>query len=636
MRRGFTSAQPIRSRLRPFGFTLVLAVFVGWHPAVLTAQQQERISEFGKYEGYTESRFDEWVTHSRYLEMRDGVRLAIDVVRPAVDGKATAEPLPVIWTHSRYHRSPQAALKQFGAGNADRIKSMVDASSDLKRLVRHGYVLAAAAVRGSGASFGRYEGLFSPSETRDAYEITQWLASQPWCDGNVGMHGGSYLGITQYMAASQAPPALKAIFPNVAGFDLYDVIYPGGVYRLDMVKHWGDLTRQLDTQWLPQRVESDAKGQQLKLAVAEHLDNWDVIKEFRVAKFRDTVASGYSYLTHNPAPYLAQINQAQVPAYHWCGWDDIFITDALLWYTNYRGPQKLAVGAWPHSQTLDRELMRERSRLLSAEQHRWFDYWLKGIDNGVMDDHPVRFATLDDPGRWQWQTATTWPLSATRSAQFYFAAGFSGSVKSVNDGQLTESKPQMAEARDDYPVNPNTTTGTATRWDNAVGAGVLNYPDMTSNDEQSLTYTTAPLSEDLPVTGHPVVTLFVQSTSDDADFYVLLEEVDANGKSRYVTEGILRASHRQLADAPWNNVGLPYQRSFERDKSKLPIGQVTKLQFDLHPVSQIFNAGHRIRIAVMGADKDNTEPPPAPDATISIHRSKPYPSHIQLPIRSSD
>ena len=178
-----------------------------------------RISEFGRYEGYSEPRFDEWVKTSQYLEMRDGVKLAIDVVRPAVNGEPVDERFPVIWTHSRYHRSLR--------------NSSVDPQPVLQRLVRHGYVYAAVGVRGSGASYGRYEGLFSPNETRDAYEIIDWLANQPWSDGNVGMYGGSYLGITQYMAASQQHPALKAIFPNVAVFDMYDLLYPGGVYRDD-------------------------------------------------------------------------------------------------------------------------------------------------------------------------------------------------------------------------------------------------------------------------------------------------------------------------------------------------------------------------------------------------------------------
>ena len=594
---------------------------------------QEKVSSFGEYAGYSQPRFTEWINSSQYIEMRDGVKLALDIVRPAIDGQAVEEKLPVVWTHSRYHRSPQAVMKQFGSDQADQIKSMVDAQSDLQRLVRHGYVVASVGVRGSGASFGRYEGLLSPNETQDAYEITEWLARQPWCDGKVGMHGASYLGMTQYMAASKAPPSLKAIFPNVAGFDLFDVIYPGGVYRQDMVEHWGGLTRQLDLEWMAPRVDVDTDSKLLESAIEQHRGNWDVVKEYRKTKFRDIVAGGYSFMTHNPASQLTQINQAQVPAYHWCGWYDIFVTDATLWFTNYKGPQKLAIGSWPHAATPDPKVWEERLRLRSAEQHRWFDYWLKGIDNGIMDEPPVNIATLDDPGKWSWSSATNWPLRQTETMSFFLSEGASRSVESTNDGLLVNDQPRMESASDAYKIDFSTTTGTATRWDNAVGVGPMRYPDMTANDKKCLTYTTEPLGYDVNVTGHANITLYIESSADDADIYVLLEEVDADGKSHYVTEGVLRASHRKQSRAPWNNIDLPYQRSFQSDQSKLSPATVIRIDMDLHPVSNIFNKNHRIRVAIMGADQDNTEPPPVPEGTVlTVHRNKRFASVLRLPI----
>ena len=150
--------------------------------------------------------------------MRDGVHLAVDIVRPAVNGEPVGEPLPLVWTHARYHR----AREEGGV-----VYSLVDRRAFLQLLVQHGYIVAAVDVRGSGASYGRYKGVYSEAETRDAYEMTEWFAAQPWCDGNVGMYGGSYLGMAQYMAASQAPPHLKAIFPSMAGFDLYSLFYTG-------------------------------------------------------------------------------------------------------------------------------------------------------------------------------------------------------------------------------------------------------------------------------------------------------------------------------------------------------------------------------------------------------------------------
>jgi len=594
----------------------------------------DAISEFGRYEGYSEPRFDRWVTSSQYVEMRDGVKLAVDVTRPALDGAPVEEPLPVVWTHSRYHRNPGELVKHFAQGEeVPDIRSMVDAQSDLRRLVRHGYVVASVGVRGSGASFGRFEGLFSDAETRDAYEIIEWLASQPWSDGNVGMYGGSYLGITQYMAASQAPPALKAIFPRVAAFDMYDLIYPGGIFRADMLGHWAELTQDLDLEWAAPPVDADTAGDMLREAMAQHRDNWDVMAEYSAGRFRDYAAPTLSWAQHGPTAFLESINEAKVPAYHFNGWFDVFVTDATLWYANYDGPQKAAIGAWSHSSMPDSALMAERQRLVEIEQHRWFDYWLKGIDNGIMDEPPVQYAVINDPGVWSWRSAETWPPAEARATRYYLAAGPSGSVESMNDGLLTTSPPSERNAHDAYTVDPTTTTGTTSRWDNAVGVPVMSYPGLAANDRKALTYTSPPLEGDLTVVGHPVVTLYVTSTAGDADFYVLLEEVDEQGAVRYVTEGVLRGSHRKLDDAPWDNLGLPYQRSFEADRIPLPSDEPTELVMDLHPTATVFNAGHRIRVTIMGADADNTEPPSiSPPPTVRVYRSATHASQISLPL----
>jgi putative CocE/NonD family hydrolase len=447
------------------------------------------------------------------------------------------------------------------------------------------------------------------------------------------MYGGSYLGITQYMAASQAPPSLKAIFPNVAVFDMYDLLYPGGVYRDDMIEHWCALTRDLDLNWPAPRVDADVEGVMLREAIEQHEDNWDVEEEYSAGRFRDYAVPTLSYAMHGPSAYLEEINRAQVPAYHFNGWFDIFVTDATLWFANYAGPQKLGIGAWAHGGIPDSVLTAERVRLTTIEQHRWFDYWLKGIDNGVMDEPPIRYAVMDDPGEWRWQAAEEWPPPATRPTRLYLAAGPSGSVASVNDGVLTPTIPSEDGSHDTYEVDPTTTTGTTTRWDNAVGAApLMMYPDLAANDLKSLTYTTPPLEEDITVTGHPVMTLYVTSTTRDADFHVLLEEVDERGAVRYVTEGVLRGSHRKLDEAPWDNLGLPYQRSYEADRTPLPTDTPAELVLDLHPTATVFNAGHRIRVTVMGADADNTKLGPlSPTPTLEVYRDRTHASHITLP-----
>lgn len=592
-----------------------------------------RVSEFGRYEGYGEPRYDGWVTTSGYVEVRDTVRLAVEVTRPALGAVVETEPLPVVWTHSRYHRNPSRIIPLL-APDLDPvpdIRSMVDANEDLQRLVLHGYVVASAAVRGSGASFGRYEGLFSATETADAVDLIKWLASEPWSDGNVGMYGGSYLGITQYMAASANPQALKAIFPDVAALDMYDMVYPGGVYRDDLIRHWGGLTREMDVSVPAPAVDEDVEGVLLRQAMAEHEDNWDVIEQYGAGRYRDHAAEELAWERHGPTGVFEDVLDARVPAYHWNGWYDIFVTDAALWFANYRGPQKLGIGAWSHAGMPDPELMAERMELYAVEQHRWFDFWLKGIENGVLDEPPIHYAVMNDPGDWRWVAADSWPPETT-PRRLFLAAGASGSVASVNDGALTPDAPAAGDAFDEYEVDLTTTTGTSSRWDNAVGAAPeMVYPDLSATDAKSLTYTTVPLEADLTVTGHPVVTLWVTSSRRDADFFVLLEEVDETGFSRYVTEGVLRASHRALAEAPWDNLGLPFQRSYARDVEPLPDAPA-ELRLDLHPTSTVFNAGHRLRLTIMGADRDNAEEVSEEAPTVRVYRSAAHPSSVELPV----
>jgi putative CocE/NonD family hydrolase len=412
---------------------------------------------------------------------------------------------------------------------------------------------------------------------------------------------------------------------------MYDQLYPGGMYRKDMIDHWGELTRNLDVDWPAPTVQGDEDGAMLRAAIAEHEENWDVVEEYGAGDFRDHDVPTLTWTRHGVTGVLEEVNEAEVPAYHWNGWYDIFVLDATLFYANYEGPQKLGIGAWSHGGMPDSLLMVERGRLGSVEQLRWFDYWLKGIDNGIMDEDPIHYAVMNGPGDWSWASTDSWPLPEARDSRYYFAEGPSGSIESANDGVLATSAP-AGNGFDSYDVDLTTTTGTQTRWDNAVGGSPLMiYPDLAHNDRKSLTYTTPPLEGDLNVTGHPIVTLWVTSSTNDGDFIVLLEEVDEMGVSHYVTEGTLRASHRKVSEAPWDNMHLPFQRSFREDVESLPSGVPAEMTLDLLPTSNIFDAGHRIRVAIIGADADNIELPTiAP--TYRVYIGGEHASGIVLPV----
>jgi hypothetical protein len=601
----------------------IAAVFI--FSLILSGQGEEKISAFGKYQGFTQEKYDSWIRSSEYVTMRDGIKISVDIIRPAVDGEPVEEPLPVIWTHTRYRRA--------GRNQEGEIYSTAE-SFYLHPLLKHGYVTAAADVRGSGASFGTWQGIFTEEETQDAYEITEWLAAQPWCDGNVGMFGGSYLGITQLMAASTQPPHLKALFPMVALFDLYETGSPGGVLRDDFLKTWSELTRELDTQPGVVPVDEDPDGEMLEQAMQDHQENRPLIEIMDDLSYRDSqdpVTGADPFTDWSPSGHIQAVNASGIPMYIWGGWFDSFTKDTFLLFENFTAPQKLTIGAWSHSPR-DEDIMRKEFSLLAVEQLRWFDYWLKGIDNGIMDEPPIHYHVMQDSGENRWETAQSWPLPDTADVSYFFSPGPSGSIDSVNDGILNLEAPDAESAADEYAVDTSTTTGTATRWDNAVG-GEFDYPDMTKNDRKGLTYTTLPLSADIQITGHPVVHLWLSSNQDDGNVFVYLEEVDESGYSRYMTEGVLRLSHRSLHQPPYKNFGLPYHRSYEEDIQPMVPGEPAELIIDMQPTANVFNAGHRIRVTITGVDKDNAaeavrDTPP----TYTIFRSNTMPSYIEMPV----
>jgi putative CocE/NonD family hydrolase len=579
-------------------------------------------AKFGDYPAVSIALYDSWVRTSQYVKMRDGVRLAVDILRPARKGAVETLPLPVLWIHTRYRRATVANGK---------VRSSLE-SPHLLAMLKRGYILAAADVRGSGASFGVFNGIFTPEESEDAREMTEWLAVRPWCDGKVGMFGGSYLGITQLMAAARKPPHLKAIVPHVALFDLYDMGSPGGVFRDDFTRTWSDLTQYLDREPGVAPVDEDKDGRLLKAAMDEHRRNRPLIDVMGPLKFRDGIdafTGARPFALWDPAAHIKEINASGIPVYLIGGWFDSFTSDQFALWRNLTVPKRMAIGAWSHSPK-DPEIVREEMVLLTIESLRWYDYWLKGLDTGVMKEAPIAYQTMRGPKANEWRMAAEWPLPEAKPATLLLSGGKTGSVGSVNDGFLRRTP--AAGGTDALTVDFTATSGASTRWDNAVGGG-FGYPDMAANDRRGLTYTTPPLRSDLEVTGAPVVRLWISSASKDADVFAYLEEVDAKGVSAYVTEGVLRASQRAVSPAPYDNMGLPYHRAFAEDAKELVPGEPVELLFEMEPTSNIFDAGHRLRLTIAGADKDNaqtTASTPAP--VLTVHRDKGRPSAIILPV----
>jgi hypothetical protein len=542
----------------------------------------------------------EHTTH--YVGVRDGVELAADVFRPKRDGAVVAEPLPVVWCHDRYHRSDVAG---------GILTTKLDTQPWLREVLKHGYVIAVVDARGTGASTGARTTEFGEDEAHDGYDVTEWFARQDWCNGRVGMYGDSYLAITQLLTAGTAPPHLHAIFPEMALLDLYSFLYPGGVLRDDFARNWSRMVRELDTE-----VEAAPVAGRAGTAadVLRGRSGVDVVGRARALPYRDSEDPGSGerpYRALSPSRAIERISASGVPICHLAGWYDLWVRDAVVWFANLENPQRLIIGGWSHNSRAGIDL--------AAEHLRWYDYWLKGIDNGVMGEPPIRYFTMSAPAGTEWRSASAWPPPEARPTAFYF-----------HDGSMDPEAPVGDEAADAYTADYSTTSGRETRWVNGYGGG-FRYA-LSANDRKALTYSTGPLGADLEVTGHPVVHLYVSCSHPDVDVFVYLEEVDERGESHYVSEGVLRASHRALGTAPYAYLGLPYHPS-TADVVE-PLGSdVAELVIDLHPTSNVFVAGRRVRVVITCCDADNAATPVLdPPPVLTVHRSARHPSLIRLPV----
>jgi putative CocE/NonD family hydrolase len=566
------------------------------------------------------------------VPMRDGVQLATDVYRPAVDGR-----YPTIVNRLPY----------------DKELPIVNFSFDVLRAARAGYAVVVQDSRGRYQS----EGSFVPfaDEAADGADTIEWAAAQSWSTGEVGMVGGSYFGATQWLAATQSPPALRAIAPFVTTDQYYESwAYQGGAFQLGFNLHWclfslglGEVLRQI--------TAGSAKPERLAELVEAIDDNDALYRRLPLVDMPELAGLADYYQDWLAHPAYDEYWQADAPRESWSritvpalnmgGWYDLFLKGTIANYLGMkehggseqaRGLQRLVIGPWAHGPLSGWYPQRNFGFLSGTDAHditgmqlRWFDQHLRGEDEGLEGDKPVQIFVM---GADEWRDEVDWPLPGTEYVDWYLSSDGRANT-AAGDGRLSPGGP-VDSPEDVYlydPRDPVPTVGGPTFLPGlfvGVNAGPRDQREVERRHDV-LSYTSEPLTEQLTVIGPVELVLYASSSARDTDFTAKLIDVAPDGTAVNLADGILRARYRDSLSEP----------------TLLAPGQVYQLRIDLVATANVFAAGHRVRLDVSSSNFPRFDRNTNTGGTIAaegiddvvqavnrVHHTTTHPSRLVLPV----
>jgi len=576
---------------------------------------------------------------SVYISMPDGVKLAAEVLLPAESPGPVK--IPAIVEFTRYWRAPDM--------EPEPLELPVEVSQSLAA----GYAYIIVDVRGTGASQGVRKAEFSLAEARDMPHVIDWIAGQSWSNGKVATMGVSYPGNTAEMAALFRHPALVAAVPKFTDFDWYtSIVLPGGLKNSFIAVRWGAGVRKLDlndasvfgehegepTAENPlirgvRPVDSDVDGSILAAASLAHKDNASLADQLATLVYRDEYpiakdlqdSGDMATSVHRSREHYENV---ALPMYQWGSWSDAGTAAGILArFVQWDVPYRFVIGAWSHGGEHDANPYAEQDAgpQPSVEQQfadvfAFLDPMMKSESSGQLPVKVLRYYTM---GENVWKTTHVWPPQGQVMQRWYMQANHA----------LAQTGPPPQAGYDEYTVDFEAGSGTTSRWATQLGGGDVYYGDRTDADRLLLTYTSAPLEQDMEITGSAVVSLEVSSTHEDGAFIVYLEDVAPDGFVRMLSEGELRGVHRAVSETPANETFGPFHSFESKDGQAMKPGQITTVSFALLPVSVLVRKGHSIRVAIAGHDKDTfIRVPETGDPVIRVHRQQGSATWIELPV----
>jgi putative CocE/NonD family hydrolase len=561
------------------------------------------------------------------VPMQDGTTLYADVYRPSGPG-----PYPTLLQRTPYDRDGRVMLGFILRANGA------------------GYAVMIQDVRGRFDSEGVFDAFVN--ERRDGGDTLEWLAAQPWCDGNVGMFGGSYVGLTQWQAAMSGHPALKAIAPNVTASNYHNGwTYQGGAFELGFNLSWTVSNLAQNTVVLKRATDpaADAAFQSLVDATDAMTDFFPRLPLGDQPTFAETAAYYQTWVDHPTYDaYWENLDVSRaherlnVASLNMGGWYDVFLGGTIHNYTGMRthGPaglrdrHKLLIGPWNHGGMANGNPIggydfgtRSTGGYIDADglQLRWYDRWLRGIENGIESEPRVRVFVM---GANRWREEQEWPLPQTEWQQWYLHSD--GRANSLNgDGALSRESPS-SEPPDSYvynPRNPVPTHGGQLCCNNVFSLGGAYDQREVEAREDVLVYSTPPLDAPVEVVGPVKMILHAASSAPDTDWTAKLVDVAPCGFARNLTDGILRAR---------------YRNSMAEGEPITPNAVVT-YEIDMWATANVFQKGHRIRLEVSSSNfprfdrNPNTGELPGRSAEMvsalqTVFHDGTHASHLILPV----
>lgn len=529
--------------------------------------------------------YNTYVQHNVRLKMRDGVELSANLWFPAP--RRPGETFPAIVEMIPYRKDDWRY------------------NSDMARMTyfaQRGYVGCRVDVRGTGSSDGLARDEYTPEETQDGYEVVEWLAAQPWCNGNVGMWGISYGGFTAIQVAKLQPPHLKAIIPMYATDDRYltDVHYYGGCLTMSDLAQYAVSMAAMNA--LPPKAEY------LK-------DKWAAAWKERLEQTPPWLIEWLKQQTDGPyyrsgslAPDYERITCA---LFHIGGWNDGY-TDAVLRMQAQcvNAPRKALIGNWGHVYPADGYPGPNLDHL--HEMARFFDYWLKGKDNGVMAEPPVTVFLRE------WTPPAPFPSSQNGEWRSYAVIDDSRRMTFHLGERSLQPQPSVIHHQSSFPHRPAWgLTGPFSSGGGSAPNGLAR--DQRPDEALALTFTTEPLSEPLDVLGLPELSVYVSCSAPVATLAARLCDVHPDGTSALVTQGALNLTHRESHAEP----------------RPLTPGEIYAVRVPLKAAGYRWRTGHRLRLTL----SSNLFPMlwPSPYACmLTIHTGPAHPSRLKLPLAPAD